>query len=182
MVRYILRRTLLLILTLFITSAIVFGLTQLLPGDVARLVMGREASDTAIAEFNDRYGLNDPVPVQYANWLTGFVTGDWGVSYARGNPAVRPLVMDRLENTVHLGAMILLMSVPLSIFLGVIAALRENTWIDSIISLFSLAVVGLPEFVTGIVLINVFAHDLDLFPATSFVGPSYSLGDWLQGI
>ncbi len=180
MARYVVRRVLLLIVTLGFTSAIVFGLTQLLPGDVARLVMGREASPTAIAEFNERYGLNDPVPVQYVNWLTGFVIGDWGISYARGNPAVRPLVMDRLQNTLRLGAMVLAMSVPLSIFLGIVAGLRENSWVDSLISLFSLAVVGLPEFVTGIVLINVFAHDLNLLPATSFVAPNYSFGDWLR--
>lgn len=180
MARYIIRRVLLLIVTLFITSAIVFGLTQLLPGDVARLVLGREASPAALNEFRERYGLDDPVPEQYFHWLGGFLTGDWGKSYARGNPAVRPLVMERLGNSLRLGALVLAISIPLSILLGVLAALHQDNWLDSIISLFSLSVVGLPEFVTGIVLINLFAFGTGWFPATSFVSPSYDLGDWLR--
>lgn len=180
MVRYITRRILLLMLTLFITSAIVFGLTQLLPGDIARLVLGREASDTAIAQFREDNGLDEPVLVQYSNWLTGFLTGDWGRSYARGGAAVRPLVMERLGNTLRLAAMTLAISIPISILLGVVAALRENSLIDNMISVFSLSVVGLPEFVTGIVLINIFAHELDWFPAISLVSSSYSLGEWLE--
>jgi peptide/nickel transport system permease protein len=165
---------------MIITSAIVFGLTQFLPGDIARINLGREASESALEDFRERNGLNDPVPMQYVNWLSGFVTGDWGRSYNRGNPQVRPLVVDKLENTLRLGAMVLAISIPLSIILGVIAALNENGWLDSVISFFSLAVVGLPEFVTGIVLINVFAHGLGWLPATSFVSPSYGVWDWLR--
>jgi len=180
MLRYILRRFLLLIITMLITSVIVFGLTQMLPGDVAKLVLGRDASDVALEEFRVEHHLNEPVPVQYVNWLAGFISNDWGRSYARGNPLVRPLIMDRLANTARLGAIILLMSVPLSIFLGVVAALNEDGILDSIISIFSLAVVGLPEFVTGIVLINVFSHQLDMFPSVSFVSSSYDFGDWLR--
>jgi peptide/nickel transport system permease protein len=180
MTRYIIRRTLLITVTMIITSAIVFGLTQFLPGDIARINLGREASESALEEFRERNGLNDPVPIQYINWLSGFVTGDWGRSYNRGYPQVRPLVVDKLENTLRLGAMVLAISIPLSIILGVIAALNENGWLDSVISFFSLAVVGLPEFVTGIVLINVFAHGLGWFPATSFVSPSYGFWDWLR--
>lgn len=180
MARYVIRRVLLVLVTLFITSAIVFGLTQLLPGDVAKLVLGREASETALEDFREEYGLNDPVPIQYVNWLGGFLSGDWGRSYTRGAFAVRPLVLERLQNSLRLGAMTLVLSIPVSILLGVIAALNEDKWLDSVISFFSLAVVGLPEFVTGIVLINVFAHNLDWFPATSFVSPSYDFGEWIR--
>jgi hypothetical protein len=166
--QYILRRLLLLVLTMLITSAIIFGLTQLLPGDIARINLGRDASPQALEEFRETHGLNDPVPAQYVNWLGGFITGDWGRSFNRGFPAVRPMVTARLENTLRLAAMTLAISIPLSILLGVAAALTEDSWLDSIISVFSLSVVGLPEFVTGIVLINVFAHGLNWFPATSF--------------
>lgn len=180
MARYIARRGLLLLLTLFVSSVLVFGLTQLLPGDVARLILGREASEQALEQLREEFGLSDPIPEQYLNWLTGFARGDWGRSFSSGSPAVRPLVSERLGNSMRLMALTLLISVPLSIALGVLAALRENTWVDSLISVVSLAVVGLPEFVTGLVLINFLALHLGLFPAASLVLPGYSLGDWLR--
>ncbi len=180
MTRFILRRFLLLLLTLFITSIIIFGLTQLLPGDIARINLGREASEVALQQERERLGLDRPIIEQYTSWLTGFMTGDWGISYNRGNPPVRPLVMDRLSNTLRLGLMTLIVSIPISILLGVVAALRENTLVDSIVSVISLSVVGLPEFVTGIIFINVFAHGTGWFPTTSLVADGYTFGDWIQ--
>jgi hypothetical protein len=74
---------------MFITSVIVFGLTQLLPGDIARLVLGRDASQIALEEFREAHHLTDSIPEQYARWLGGFVTGDWGISFTRGvSPSV----------------------------------------------------------------------------------------------
>ena len=180
MLRFLIRRILLLVVTMFITSIIIFALTQLLPGDIARLILGRDAGEAALEALREEFNLNDPVPVQYINWLTGFVTGDWGRSFSSGNPPVRPLVLARLANSVRLMLMTMAISIPLSIILGVIAALRENTWVDSGISVVSLSVVGLPEFVTGLVLINVFAHELGWFPATSLVSNDYQLIDWIR--
>jgi len=180
MTRYIVRRLLLLVVTLFVSSAVVFGLTQLLPGDIARLILGREASEQALEQLREEFGLNDPVLQQYVNWLAGFMRGDWGRSFSSGSPPVRPLVTERLSNSARLMALTLAISVPLSIALGVLAALRENSWLDSAISVLSLSVVGLPEFVTGLVLINFLALQLGLFPATSLVQPGFTLGDWLQ--
>jgi peptide/nickel transport system permease protein len=180
MLRYIIRRLFLLLVTLFITSVIIFALTQLLPGDVARLILGRDASEQAKELFREEFGLNDPAVQQYLRWLGGFVTGEWGRSYSAGNPAVRPLVMGRLVNSLILAGYTLLISIPISILLGVIAALRENTWIDSTISVVSLSLIGLPEFVSGIVLINVFALGLGWFESTSLVSDSYTLLDWIR--
>lgn len=180
MARYLIRRVLLLAVTLLITSVIIFALTQLLPGDIALLIMGRDASPSAIAAFNEQFGLNEPVAVQYTQWLGGFVTGDWGTSFSAGNPSVRPLVLDRLGNSLILAGFTVLIAVPLSIVLGIVAALRENTWIDSAISILSLSVVGLPEFVTGIVLINVMALQLGWFGSTSLIEAGATTGDWLR--
>jgi peptide/nickel transport system permease protein len=179
--RYILRRTLLLIVTLLITSVIVFGLTQLIPGDVARLILGRDASPETLANLRTEFGLDRPAAEQYVSWLGNFVIGDWGRSIAGTNQPVRPLVTDRLGNSMKLALMTLLISVPLSVLLGVIAALNENTWIDSLISLVSLSVVGLPEFVTGLVLINGIALGVKSLglPATSVV-PGNTPGEWIQ--
>jgi peptide/nickel transport system permease protein len=171
---------LLLIATLLVTSVIVFALTQLLPGDVARLILGRDARPEAVEQLRAALGLNDPVPVQYVRWLSGFLTGDWGKSFSGGNPEIRPLVMERVGNSLRLALMTLLISVPLSIVLGVLAGLRENSWLDSAISLFSLSVVGLPEFVTALVLINVFAIGFGWLPASSSVSRDAALGDWIR--
>lgn len=180
MTRYIIRRLLLVVATMLATSVIIFGLTQLIPGDIARINLGRDAGEAALERERERLGLNDPLPVQYVNWLGGFVTGDWGISYNRGNPPVRPIVMERLANTLRLGLMTLLVSIPLSIGLGVIAALRENSFVDSAVSVVSLSVVGLPEFVTGIAFVNIFAHELGWFPATSVLSDGMTFGDWLR--
>lgn len=180
MTQFIVRRTFLLLVTMVLTSLFIFALTQLLPGDIARLALGRDASEVALNEYRERFGLDDPIPVQYVRWFSGFIMGDWGVSYNRGSPPVRPLVLERLGNTLRLAALTLIISIPTSILLGVLAALYQDTIIDSVISVFSLAVVGLPEFVTGIVFINIFAHNLGWFPATSLVADDYTLGEWLR--
>lgn len=181
MARYLLRRGALLIVTLFITSLIIFALTQLVPGDVARLILGRDASPEALQALRAEFGLDKPAPEQYLNWLVGFISGDWGRSFTGGNQQVRPLVMERVGNSLRLAAMTLAISVPLSVALGVIAALNENSWIDSLISIFSLSVVGLPEFVTGLVLINGVALGLRGLglPATAAV-PDNTLASWVN--
>ena len=180
MLRYLVRRLLLLVVTLLLPSVVVFGLPQLLPGDVARLILGREARPAAIEALREQLGLNDPVPVQYANWLRGFVVGDWGKSFTGGSAPIRPLVMDRLGNSLRLAGLTLLISIPISIQLGIISGLNENKWIDSLISVITLSVVGLPEFVTGLVLINVLALGFGWFPASSNVTASATLGEWLR--
>ena len=110
----------------------------------------------------------------------GFVVGDWGKSFSGGNAPIRPLVFDRLGNSLRLAGLTLLISIPISILLGVFAGLNENKWIDSLISVLTLSVVGLPEFVTGLILINVFALGFGWFPASSNIAPGASLGDWLR--
>lgn len=180
MARFIFRRGFLLLLTLLVTSFIIFALTQLLPGDIAKLVLGRDASPTAIANFNAEFGLDRPALQQFVDWLSGFVTADWGRSFTAGSPPVRPLVLGRLVNSLLLAGYTLLLAVPLSILLGIIAALNENKWIDNVISLVSLSIVGLPEFVTGIVLINLLALNLGWFEATSLVTDDLSLIGWLR--
>jgi len=165
---------------MLIASIIVFGLTQLLPGDVAKLILGRETSEAALADFRQQFGLDDPVIVQYASWLGNFLVGDWGTSYSGVKPQVRPLVLDRLQNSLALALFTLVISIPLSLLLGVVAALRENTWLDGVVSVLSLSVIGLPEFVTGIVLINVFSLQLGWFNSVSPVTNGMSLWQWIQ--
>jgi peptide/nickel transport system permease protein len=182
MTSFLARRLLLLVVTVIITSFIIFSLTQLLPGDIARLILGRDAPPQAITAMREELGLNKPFTQQYIDWLSGFVTGDWGNSFASGNPPIRPLVLERLGNSLRLALLTLIISIPLSIVLGVVAALREDTWIDNVISLFSLSIVGLPEFVTGLVLINFLALGLGWFPASALVTPDDTFWEGLHKI
>lgn len=162
MIRYVLRRLGFLLLTLLLTSLIIFAVTQFLPGDVCRIILGREVGEAALDDCRERLGLDDPAPVQYANWLGNFVQGDWGEAYSTRTD-IRPLVMERLRNSLRLAFVSMLFAVPIAIFLGVIAGLNAEKPLDNLISVASLAVVGLPEFVTGIVLIQLFAFTINDF-------------------
>jgi len=178
MSRFFLRRLVFLALTVLLTSLLVFLVTQWLPGDVCRIILGREAGPVAIENCRQELGLDQPLPVQYLNWLGDFLTGNWGISYSTNLP-IYPMVMDRLRNSLILALVTLVISVPLAVTLGVIAGLNANKPIDNTISVGSLAVVGLPEFVTGLVLIQVFSfglRDLGLpyLPANSSVPPEAS--------
>lgn len=165
---YILRRLSFLLLTLLVTSLLIFIITQLLPGDVARVVLGREAGQAQLEAFREKFGLDDPFPVQYVRWLFNFLRGDWGESIST-RTEIRVVVMQRLRNSLQLAALTLLFSVPLGVVLGVIAGLNENKLADNAVSIAALSVVGLPEFVTGLILIEIFAHQLDLLPPNSSI-------------
>lgn len=175
MSRFLLRRAAFLALTVLLTSLLVFLVTQWLPGDVCRIILGREAGPAAVENCRQELGLDQPLPVQYLSWLGNFLTGDWGISFSTNLP-IYTMVMDRLGNSLVLAVVTLLISVPLAVTLGVIAGLNANKPIDNTISIASLAVVGLPEFVTGLVLIQIFSfglRDLGLpyLPANSSVPP-----------
>lgn len=176
--RYILRRLGFLLLTVLVTSLIIFSVTQWLPGDVCRIILGREAGGAALQECRTNLGLDKPLPVQYVNWLSGFLTGDWGDSFSTRSP-IFPVVMQRVRNSLMLAGVTLVIAVPLAVFLGVLAGLNENKWIDNLISIFSLSVVGLPEFVTGLILIQIFSFEFrrrgwPSLPATSSINPDAS--------
>lgn len=180
MTRYLLRRFGFLLLTLLVTSLIVFAVTQFLPGDVCRIILGREAGAEALATCEERLGLNEPVPVQYLSWLGNFLQGDWGESFSTRSE-IRPVVLQRLRNSLRLALVTMVFAVPLAVTLGVIAGLNAERPLDNVISIGSLAVVGLPEFVTGLVLIQLFAFTFNdvlerwfgvrPFPANSSVAP-----------
>ena len=175
MSRFILRRLAFLSLTVLLTSLLVFLVTQWLPGDVCRIILGREAGQGAIENCRIDLGLDQSLPVQYLTWLGNFLTGDWGISYSTNLP-IFPVVMDRLRNSLMLALVAVIISVPLGVTLGILAGLNEHKPIDTTVSVGSLSVVGLPEFVTGLVLIQVFSfglRDLGLpyLPANSSIPP-----------
>lgn len=171
MIRFLLKRLLLLLLTLLLTSVLVFTITQFLPSDPCRIILGREASATQVTNCRNDLGLNLPAYVQYLRWLSKFARGDWGISYSLRTPTF-PAVFARLRNSAYLAGLALLFTVPVAIVLGVWAGFNEQKAVDVVINTATLAVVGLPEFVTGVVLIELFSFQLDkwLYPLTGWRG------------
>jgi len=167
---FLIRRIGFILITLILASIIIFSITQLLPGDVARVILGQFATERAIENLREELGLNRPLHVQYLDWAGGFVRGDWGNSLVSRTP-VRPMVMQRLGNSVMLAGVALLIYVPLGILLGVFAALKKDKMADQLITGVSMAFVGLPEFVTGLLLITFLAIGLEWFPANSSINP-----------
>ena len=167
---YFIRRIGFIIITLILASIIIFSITQFLPGDVAQVILGQFATEAAIANLREELGLNDPAHIQYLNWAGNFIRGDWGNSLASRMP-VRPIVMQRLANSAMLAGLALLIYVPLGIILGVIAALKRDKLPDQIITGVSMAFVGLPEFVSGLLLISFLAIGAGWFPANSSIEP-----------
>jgi peptide/nickel transport system permease protein len=178
MSRYILKRLGLTVITLVIVSVVVFTASQLLPGDVGRTILGPYASQQQVDALDHSLGTDKPLPERYWNWATDFVRGDWGVSPVQ-NVDVRPLVLHRLKNSLILGAFALVLIVPFSIFMGVVAALNYGKTLDRVVSITGLSFIALPEFVVGVILIVVFAVQLGWFPTSSQV-PGTDPVDWFR--
>lgn len=189
--RFLARRVLFLVGTLFLTTVLVFLLTRVLPGDVARVLLGRDASPEAVAAKREELGLDDPLVVQYAHWASDFVRGDWGQTFVSPRQEIRPLVSERLVNSGRLALLTLAIALPLALALGVVAGLTEGTLVDGVISVLSLSVVSLPEFVTGLFLINTvalrwrdnpIAEAIGWFPASSAIRPDLPFREALPAL
>jgi peptide/nickel transport system permease protein len=166
--RYLLRRLGLTAITLVLVSFAVFAAAEVLPGDVGRTILGPYASQQQVDQLNHQLGTDEPLVRRYFTWAGNFVRGDWGESPIQ-NVEVRPLVLERLKNSLILGAFALVLIVPFSVALGVFAALHYGRTLDRVISISGLSFVALPEFVVGVVVIVVFAVQLGWFPTTSQV-------------
>jgi peptide/nickel transport system permease protein len=166
--RFLLTRLGLTLVTLLLVSILVFSVAEVLPGDVGRTILGPYASAEQVARLDHELGVDRPLLVRYFDWLGGFVRGDWGESALLNTP-VRGLVLDRLGNSLVLGAFALVLIVPFSIFMGVIAALNYGKAVDRIISISGLSLIALPEFVAGVILLVIFAVKLGWFPVSSTV-------------
>ena len=167
---FVVRRLLFSLVVLLLVSVVTFVVVQVLPGDVASMILGTDASPEDVATMRETLGLNRPAYIRYLEWIGGAVRGDWGTSL-RLNQPVAPLVMTRMANSAVLAGLTLLVSVPLAIGLGVFAGLRRGRMPDRIIALVTLIGTSLPEFVWGNVLIIVFAFWLKWLPPSSLMDP-----------
>lgn len=168
---FILRRVVLGVLTLFVISLIVFVATQALPGDTAQAILGRDATPERLAAVREQLHLGQPVVSQYTDWLGGIVRGDAGDSLASRQP-VSSLLSDRIVNSSFLVLVAALLSIPLSILIGSLSAMRRDRPSDTITSIVTLALAALPEFVIGVALILLFGTTVfKILPPVSLVSP-----------
>jgi peptide/nickel transport system permease protein len=166
MARFLLKRIALAIVTLFLVSVIVFLVAQLLPGNLARNILGPFASPADVNALNRQLGLDRPILTQYWSWISHFVQGNLGRSEEYQVP-VSSLLGPSLRNSLELAAEAFVLVVPLSILGGVIAAMRRNRVTDRAITLTGLSLTATPEFVSAIVLILVLGLGLKLLPVTA---------------
>jgi peptide/nickel transport system permease protein len=176
--RFLVRRLGLVVATLFLISVVVFTAAQVLPGDIGRTILGPFALQSQVDQLNHQLGADQPLIPRYAHWLGGYLRGDWGRSYLLNIPA-RELVLQRLVNSLYLALFAMALTVPISIAVGVVAALHERKLLDRVVTITGLSLIALPEFVTGVVLIVIFAVKLQWLPVTSTV-PTLDPLSWFR--
>jgi peptide/nickel transport system permease protein len=176
---YILRRLGLAVITLWLLSVIVFVAGQVLPGDPGRATLGPLAAQSSVRALDHQLGVDRPLLTQYWTWISGLVRGNMGTSYTYRS-AVAPFIGTALVNSVKLAALAFIIVVPLGIVGGVLAALRAGRVTDRVISLTGLSAATLPEFVSGIVLLVIFAVELKWLPGQASAGPGASAGSQLD--
>ena len=176
MATFLFRRLLLMLLTLWLLSLIVFFAGQVLPGDPGRAILGPLAAPSAVQALDPQLGVNRPLITRYLSWIGGLLHGNMGTSYTYRS-AVEPFIRAALINSLKLAALAFVIVVPLGILGGVIAALRAGRLTDRIISVTGLSLTTVPEFVSGIVLIVVFGVELKWLPVTAAAGAGASPGE-----
>ena len=181
MLKLLLKRLSLGLLTLLIVSVLIFVGTEILPGDVATAVLGQAATPEAVDAIRRSLGLNDPAIIRYGRWLLNFVQGDFGVSLANGRPVAADLT-HRLGNTMFLAAAAAVVAVPLAVIMGIAAVIHEDRFFDRASNMIGLAAISLPEFFVGYVLIVVFAVRLEWFPSLAAPSPGMDFGQRLLTI
>jgi peptide/nickel transport system permease protein len=165
---FLIQRGFISLVTLFLITVIVFTGVRMIPGDPARVMAGAEADESGLEEIRQKYGLRDPIPVQYATWLTLALRGDLGESI-RTRDSVLRLVGQKLPITLQLAGYALLVALLIAIPVGVLAAVRRNTAWDYLASSLSLCGVSVPNFWLGIMLILLISVRLRWLPASGFV-------------
>jgi len=167
-VEFLVRRAFISIVTLVVISLVVFTGVRMIPGDPARVMAGTDADEAGLEEIREKYGLKDPVPVQYLRWVGLALTGDLGESI-RTRQSVAWTVAIKLPITIELAGFAILIAVAIAIPAGVLAAVRRNSVWDLLASGASLCGVSVPNFWLGIMLILLISVRLGWLPASGFV-------------
>ncbi|MBA3324866.1 MAG: ABC transporter permease [Rhodobacteraceae bacterium] len=169
------------LLTLWLVTILVFIGTEVLPGDVAEAVLGQSATPEAVAALRTKMGLDRPAIVRYVEWIAGLLTGDLGTSLANG-AQISGLIAERFANTLLLAGLTALLVVPSAIALGLFSAMYPESIFDRAVSVATMFLVAVPEFLLGTLLVLVFAVQLRWLPAISYVTEFRSVGQMIQSL
>lgn len=178
---FLIKRVLLAIGVVFAISAITFFVLNIVPGDPVRIMVGEMADDATVERIREQMGLNDPVEVQYARWLTNMLQGDFGTSYTQSKPVVT-LMGQAFLTTARLAGLAYVFALVLGLFIGVIAAVNHGKWIDRALMALSILGISAPVFWVAVIFQIVFALTLKWFPLSgiktwqAFVLPVIALG------
>jgi peptide/nickel transport system permease protein len=165
---FLIRRLLLTLPILFIVSVLCFSLINLIPGDPATVILGPEAPEQAKEQMRERLGLDEPIVVQYVDWLGGVLHGDLGESLIDGTP-VSTLILQRFPVTLELALGTFLVSLTIAVVAGILSASNRGTWIDYVSTGFALGGISIPHFWLGMMFIIIFAVSLGVLPASGYV-------------
>lgn len=175
MIRFIAWRLVLAIPTLVLVTMFVFTLQKLLPGDPALALAGEERDPAVLEYIRAKYRLDAPIPVQYLAWIAGVATGDLGTSMKTDLP-VTELIWQKLPVTIELAALSMLVAFAIGIPAGIVAAVKRGTAVDYTANVVALSGISIPNFWLGVVLILVFAVELQWLPASGFVPITQDIG------
>ena len=166
-------------LTLLIVSIVVFGITNLLPGDAAQESLGQAATPEAVAALRAQFGLDQPAPQRYAHWLIQLLKGDAGVSLVNGQ-AISALIGDRLPSSLVLAGATAAVSVPLALSLGILSAMFRGSRFDRGMNMLAVSLVSVPEFLIATLAVLLFAVKLRWLSALSHTADIETLGQFLR--
>jgi peptide/nickel transport system permease protein len=176
---YIIRRLLMMIPVALFASVILFALLKLTPGDPVRIQLGEQYTEETAQALRREWGLDKPLPVQYGLWLYRVAQGDLGRSVRNGAP-VGQEIASRVPATLQLGLASLILSLLISVPLGIFSAVFRRSPLGTLATAFTTVGVSLPGFFFGLVLIYLFALQWRLLPPGSYVAPDQNLGEWLR--
>jgi peptide/nickel transport system permease protein len=174
-------RILLSILTLLLVSIIIFAIIEILPGDVASRILGRDATPQALALLRERLSLDDPSYLRYFRWLAGILQGDFGNALSSSRP-ITDILGPRLFNSMLLAAYAFLIYIPLALIPALIQAGQRDRKTDHIISVVNLVFLSIPDFLLGTILLVTFCVAIPIFPAISMVDESSSALHYLRAM
>ncbi len=181
MLKLILRRCLLGLLTVSIVSMLIFGAVELLPGDACTAVLQQDAQGQRLAHCREELGLDRPATTRYLEWISGAAKGDFGLTVHR-TKKVSEMVGDRLKNSLLLGICALLVGLPIAFAMGILAALRRDKMLDVSVSSVAIAAMTIPEFVSATILILVFSAWLGWLPGIVTVSANAPLKSFFPEI
>lgn len=176
MIFFLFRRFMSVFVILLLVSLVIFGVTEVLPGDTATFMLGQQATPDLVTALRKQMGLDRPASVRYIEWITNILHGDWGESLLL-KTAIWPLLQQRFGNTLILACLTILLGTPLGIGLGVIAGLNQGRWLDQTIVVFTTFIISIPSFIVAIFMVIIFSAYLQWLPASSIIASDASLGD-----